>query len=146
MQPLESMSWPSDNEVRLSFDRTIDRSQVHRAAVCEVFLTDVRALDDRRVVLAGQLPSCHSYFDDHADLGAAVDPLLVMEVGRQATLASAHELGVPADVVLISSDFELWVTDPDAWRSAGSCAGLRLDSEFTWTRMRHGRPRAGRCA
>lgn len=145
MEPIESLKWPSDTDVELSFDRTIDRSQVHRTAVSEVFLTDVRALDERRVVLAGQLPSCHSYFNDHADQGSAVDPLLIMEVGRQATLASAHELGVPADVVLISSGFELRVTDPDLWQEAGLCAVLRLDSEFTWTRIRRGRPRAGTC-
>jgi hypothetical protein len=68
-----------------------------------------------------------------------------MEVGRQATLASAHELGVPTDVVLISGEFDLRIVDPEAWRTSDPSVGLRLDSEFTWTRIRHGRPRAGAC-
>jgi 2-oxo-3-(phosphooxy)propyl 3-oxoalkanoate synthase len=140
-----SREWPLDASITLSFDRTINRGQVHRTAVSEVFLTDVRALDGQRVVLAGQLPPCHSYFSDHAHRGLALDPLLIMEVGRQATLASAHELGVPADVVLISGDFGLRITDPDAWRISDAAAGLRLDSEFTWTRIRRGQPRAGIC-
>jgi 2-oxo-3-(phosphooxy)propyl 3-oxoalkanoate synthase len=140
-----SREWPLDAGIALSYDRTISRSKVHRAAVSEVFLTDVRALDDRRVVLAGQLPSCHSYFSDHAHRGLALDPLLIMEVGRQATLASAHELGVPADVMLISGEFGLRIADPDAWRISGASAELRLDSAFTWTRIRRGQPRAGVC-
>jgi hypothetical protein len=74
-----------------------------------------------------------------------VDPLLVMEVGRQATLASAHELGVPIDVVLISEEFDLRITDSDVWRTGDPSTEVRLDSEFTWTRLRHGRPRAGVC-
>jgi hypothetical protein len=137
--------WPLDADLMLSFDCTVNRRKVHRTAVAEVFLTDVRALDDRRVVLAAQLPTCHSYFSDHAPHGSPVDPLLIMEMGRQATLASAHELGVPPDEMLISADFELRITDPDAWRTDDAFTGVRLDSEFTWTRVRRGRPRAGVC-
>jgi hypothetical protein len=68
-----------------------------------------------------------------------------MEIGRQATLASAHELGVPADVVLISGELDFRITDRDAWRLSDCAARVRLDSEFTWTRVRRGRPRAGLC-
>lgn len=128
-----------------SFDRTVDRRLVHRSAVSEVFLTDVRALGGGRVLLGAQLPTCHGYFDDHAHEGSAVDALLVLEVCRQASLASAHELGVPLDTILISGGFGLEIVDPGAWRAARDTGRMQLETAFTWTRMRRGRPRAGVC-
>jgi hypothetical protein len=138
--------WPLQPDVTLSYDRTIDRAQVHRRAVAEVFLTDIHAVDGQRVAVAGQLPTCHSYFSDHAAVDAPADPLLVMEVARQATLASAHELGIPRDTVLISSEFELEIIDPEAWYSTNAAISIRLDNYFTFDRIRNGRPRAGACA
>ena len=133
----------------LSFAQTVDRRLVHRRAVSEVFLTDVRAVGATRVLVGAQLPTCHGYFDDRADegvrAGSAVDALLVMEICRQASLASAHELGVPTDTILISAELDLDITDPEAWRTAGDSGEVRIDVEYTWTRVRRGRPRAGVC-
>lgn len=143
---VESLSaWPLPVETDLSPHRTLDRRLVHRRAVAEVFLTDAAALDAQRVVLAAQLPPWHAYFHDHTIGADAVDPMLILEVCRQATLASAHALGVPVDVVLIASTFALQIIDEQAWRAAGGAPELRLDSRFTWTRLRRGRPRAGDC-
>ncbi|MDT7729664.1 MAG: 2-oxo-3-(phosphooxy)propyl 3-oxoalkanoate synthase [Actinomycetota bacterium] len=135
--------WRLDENVALTFDRTIDRCQVHRSAVSEVFITDVHALGGTRVALAAQLPTCHAYFNDHGS--TVVDPLLIMEVCRQAGLATAYELGVSTDVVLITEDWDLWVAEPGAWNGAEPVTDLRIDSEFAWTRVRRGRPRAGIC-
>ncbi|WP_433524907.1 AfsA-related hotdog domain-containing protein [Nocardia pseudovaccinii] len=135
--------WRLDTE--LSFDRTIDRHRVHRAAVAEVFLTDVRALDEQRIVAASQLPIDHSYFGDHTQQLPVVDPLLVMEVGRQASLAGAHESGVPNGAAMISEDFDLRIIDPGALRIGAAPVELLLDCVFTWTRVRRGRLRAGVC-
>lgn len=137
--------WQLDALPPLSFDRTINRKQVHRAAVSEVFITDVRALDDNRVAVAGQLPVGHRYFSDHGHDPLTVDPFLVMEAGRQAGLAGAHELGVPEDVILISWEFDLRITDLGVWETNDPSAELRLDTEFTWTRVRRGRPTATIC-
>ena len=136
--------WPLGGTGALSFDRTIDRGRVHRSAVSEVFITDVRRLGDDRVVLAAQLPTCHAYFDDH-DPATAVDPLLILEVCRQAGLATAYELGLPTNVVLVTGDWDLRVAGPDAWSGGAPTVDLRVDSTFTWTRVRRGRPRAGTC-
>jgi 2-oxo-3-(phosphooxy)propyl 3-oxoalkanoate synthase len=136
--------WWLGEDTALSFDRTIDRRQVHRSAVSEVFITDVRALGESRVALAAQLPACHAYFGDH--VSADVDPLLVMEICRQAGLATAYELGVSTDCVLATESWDLRIAEPEAWRAGGSAAiDLRIDSEFTWSRVRRGRPRAGTC-
>ncbi len=134
---------PEDG-ITLSYDRTIDRSMVHRDAVSEVFLTDAVVLDEQRVALAAQLPTCHGYFHDHV-IDAAVDPFMVIEAARQATLASAHLLGVPADVILVSETMDFEIVDVDAWGAHQTFSRLRIDSEFSWTKMRRGLPRAGIC-
>lgn len=129
----------------LAFERTVKRGLVHRKAVSEVFLTDLQTVDDRSVLIGAQLPRCHGYFNDHARAGSWVDPLLYMEVARQATLASAHALGVPADVILISSDCALEVTDSEAFYGQHDAATLRIDSTLDWTAVRGNQPRAGIC-
>ena len=48
----------------LHYDRTVDRHKVHRAAVSEVFLTDIRRQSAQHVLVAAQLPSSHSFFHD----------------------------------------------------------------------------------
>ncbi|MFD9095696.1 AfsA-related hotdog domain-containing protein [Streptomyces collinus] len=136
--------WRLDEDVALSFDRTIDRRRVHRSAVSEVFITDVRALGDGRVALAAQLPAYHAYYNDHEPT-MPVDPLLIMEICRQAGSATAHELGVDANVVAIPEDWHLHVAEPAGWPSDEPVTDLRIAGEFPFTRVRRGRPRAGIC-
>ncbi len=129
----------------LTYDTTIDRALVHRAAVSEVFLTDVRAIDDRTVLIAAQLPRCHGYFNDHAKWRVTVDPLLLFEVARQATLASAHALQVPQKTILISSECELDIHDISAFDDPEKPTAIVIENTFDWTTMRRGEPRAGIC-
>ncbi|QFU94356.1 ScbA/BarX family gamma-butyrolactone biosynthesis protein [Amycolatopsis sp. YIM 10] len=78
------------------FDQTIPRALVHRAAVSEVFLTDLCTLGDTEFQVGAQWPRGHSFFsllrpDFH-------DPMLMAETIRQAGLLIAHaEFGVPLD-------------------------------------------------
>ncbi len=130
----------------LAFEHTVERGLVHRKAVSEVFLTDLKTVDDRSVIIGAQLPRCHGYFNDHARASPYVDPLLYLEVARQAILASAHAIGVPADVIMISGDCELEVIDGDVFYGLPADAGnLRIDSVFDWTAMRGNQPCAGIC-
>ncbi|MFJ9821674.1 AfsA-related hotdog domain-containing protein [Streptomyces sp. NPDC101151] len=140
----EPKEWRLDEDVALSFDRTIDRRRVHRSAVSEVFITDVRALGDGRVALAAQLPAYHAYYNDHGST-MTVDPLLIMEICRQAGSATAHELGVEANVVAIPEDWHLHIAEPAAWPGDEPVIDLRIAGEFPFTRVRRGRPRAGIC-
>ena len=104
----------TDENVTLSFDRTIDRRKVASIRGFQVFITDVHGLGDGRVALAAQLPTCHRYFNDHGSMAAA-DPLLIMEVCRQAGLATAYELGVSTNVVLITEEWDLRVAESGTW-------------------------------
>ena len=95
----------------LHYDRTVDRHKVHRAAVSEVFLTDIRRQSAQHVLVAAQLPSSHSFFHDsiYNDAEGTPDALLLLEIARQATIASAHEVGVDAGNTLISNEFGLTI-------------------------------------
>lgn len=145
MAPADTHTIHPTAKTLISFDRTIDRGLVHRAAVSEVFLTDMKAVDERTVLIGAQLPRCHGYFNDHENHGAEVDPLLLLEIARQATLGSAHALSLPKDTILISSDFELDVKDIGAFRDHGQPRSIHIESTFDWTSMRRGKPRAGLC-
>ncbi|MDO9355175.1 MAG: ScbA/BarX family gamma-butyrolactone biosynthesis protein [Solirubrobacteraceae bacterium] len=106
-------SRPSD----LSFSTTVERGLVHRAAVCEVFLTDSARLDQGRFALAAQLPRTHAYFSDHLSAVQTYDPLLLLEVCRQASILVAHRyLGVGADQKFVFGTGEFAVTDRPALR------------------------------
>lgn len=145
MNPDQTPASNQTDSAKLSFDRTIERQLVHRAAVSEVFLTDILRVDANNVLIGAQLPRCHGYFSDHAGWSKTVDPLMIFEVARQATLASAHELDVPADTILISSDFELDLTDIDLFRDRGVPTPVCVANRFDWSAYRQGVPRAGEC-
>ncbi|WP_210492143.1 ScbA/BarX family gamma-butyrolactone biosynthesis protein [Patulibacter sp. SYSU D01012] len=106
---------PPSPRAALRFDTTVERALVHRAAVCEVFLTDAAELAPRRYLTAAQLPRVHSLYSDGLLTPARYDPLLLLEVCRQTTILVAHRfLGVaPRDkFVFGTGDFR--VLDPEA--------------------------------
>lgn len=122
----------------LSYERTVDRRDVHRWSLSEVFLTDVRPRGSDGFAAAAQLPSSHAYYGDH--LGPGVDSLLLMECCRQAaTYLAHHELGVARDSAFMVSEWSLDLTPadgrpglPDAAPTGGRPPG-RLSIETTVT-------------
>lgn len=79
----------------LTFEYTIPRHLVHRAAVSEVLLTDLHEADEHTFHVGAQWPRDHGYYrlrgDDH-------DPVLLAESIRQAALLIAHRVfEVPLD-------------------------------------------------
>jgi hypothetical protein len=77
-------------ERSVSFEQTIPRRLVHRAAVSEVFITDVRVIGEGTIAVGAQWPRAHSFFGPIA--GTWHDPMLLLESIRQAGLAIAHEV------------------------------------------------------
>lgn len=88
----------------LSREAAVPRSWVHRHAIAEVFVTDSARRDVDGFQVAAQLPRAHSYFGDHLTRPPALDPLLLLECGRQAGTLVAHRyLGVPLDSAFLIS-------------------------------------------
>jgi hypothetical protein len=146
-------------DAKLSYDRTVERSLVHRAAVGEVFVTDLRSLDQGRYLAAAQLPLSHGYYSDHRLRPPLFDTLLLLESCRQASIYGAHRtLGVPADTTMMVSNWsieldaaacpaadrkpgELGLVDTVQARRGprGDVRGLRFDLDLWMARRRVGR-------
>jgi hypothetical protein len=73
--------------MKLSYDSTISRHLVHRAAVAEVLLTDWRQMGADTFVLAAQWPRGHLLYSSR---DGHFDPLLAAETLRQAGILLAH--------------------------------------------------------
>lgn len=74
----------------LTHVRAIDKGLVHKLSIDQVFLTDYRIESDSRAVLAGVLPSSHSFYNDWADPGT-VDFAALLEICRQACFVIGHQ-------------------------------------------------------
>lgn len=92
----------------LSFDSTVPRTVVHRAAVSEVFVTDSVAAGGGKHLVAAHLPRRHTFFGDGFD--GRVDPMLCLEVTRQSCVLVAHEyydIPIGWQFVMTTSSFEV---------------------------------------
>ncbi|WP_328647557.1 hypothetical protein OHS58_06835 [Amycolatopsis sp. NBC_00348] len=126
-----------DQDVELSFVSTVPRNLVHRAAICEVFLTDSVKTTDERFVLAAQLPRVHSYYSDQVASRPVYDPLLLTEAVRQAAIFVAHRyLGAPPADKFVYNTSDLRICDPDALAVTELPGHLLLDATLTATKRR----------
>ncbi|HEY5834705.1 AfsA-related hotdog domain-containing protein [Streptomyces sp.] len=118
--------------------RTVDRALVHRSSLSEVFLTDLRPEDDGFLATA-QLPRSHAYWGDHVLSPASYDPVLLIEVCRQATLAGSHRFyGVPMDSKFILTQQTLALTRPELLTIGTEPAVLLLRATVTERREKEG--------
>lgn len=114
---LEELPGGLANPKPTQFEQTIPRQLVHRAAVSEVFLTDLHRTAEDAFQVGAQWPRTHCFFGPRA---GAHDPMLLAETVRQATLALAHQMyGVPADAQFVWHETCHQVTE----------GGLRLDAK-----------------
>lgn len=117
---------------KLSFDRTVDRTLVHKSALAEVFLTDFAVVDERRYVAAAQLPAFHAYFTDQLRQPVVFDPLVMLEAARQAVTYGAHvHLNLPPATTFMVSGWSLEVILPDALAVSGRPGELLVDTTAT---------------
>ena len=72
----------------LTWDRTIDRTLVHRDSIAEVLLTDLIRLADTEFLVAAQWPRSHRVY--RPDPIGRHDPMLILESIRQSGLAVSH--------------------------------------------------------
>lgn len=126
----------AEREVALRFDGTVDRRLVHKAAIEQVLLCDHRKVGEGAYACASQPPRAHRYYSDTTT--GRYDPLLILEVARQAGVVVAHEyLGVPQGAQFVFSDLTLEVTDVDALRSGPEPA--RVVAHLRLHQLRHRR-------
>ncbi|WAL67971.1 ScbA/BarX family gamma-butyrolactone biosynthesis protein [Amycolatopsis cynarae] len=131
---------------QLGFQQTIPRSFVHRAAVSEVFVTDLNILGEGRAEIGAQWPRRHSFFGPRTP--SSHDPMLCAETFRQAGLLIAHQVyGIPLGHSFLSDhktysvdaaglgtvgrpvDVVLQASAHDIQYRGKNVAGMRLDFE-----------------
>ncbi|MEU6548860.1 ScbA/BarX family gamma-butyrolactone biosynthesis protein [Streptomyces sp. NPDC046915] len=97
----------------MQFTRTLPSELVHRAAVAEVFLTDVERRGEDEMVLAAQLPRRHAFYHDTFGPRTHHDPLLLLEACRQGIFVVAHRhLDVPLGHKFLLRSVEFEVPEP----------------------------------
>ncbi|SEF85935.1 A-factor biosynthesis hotdog domain-containing protein [Thermomonospora echinospora] len=132
------------------YTRTVDRTLVHRAAVSEVFVTDIRTvaeldeagLSGGRAWVAAQLPLSHAYYSDHIQEPALFDPLLLLEACRQAAICGTHaHAGIPVGTSIVVGTFTLELDDLPGLAVGERPGELAVDTEFVGKPTRRGRLR-----
>ncbi|NUF27073.1 AfsA-related hotdog domain-containing protein [Gilliamella sp. ESL0254] len=78
------------NSILLENCQTIKKQLVHRIAINEVFLTDMKQLSNNSNVIAAQLPKTHMYFNDVEN--GYYDATLLLQVFRQVSICITHHL------------------------------------------------------
>jgi A-factor biosynthesis hotdog domain len=123
---------------RLWFDRTVSRDLVHRRAVAEVLITDTVQVGEDEFLLGAQLPRAHSLWSDRRS--SYHDPLITIEICRQACLALPHRYyGVPQDWHFVSRRIDLRAASLDAYRdNETSPPEVILRARYANKRERHG--------
>ncbi|MDQ0680242.1 hypothetical protein QFZ30_003624 [Arthrobacter pascens] len=90
---------------RHSFSSTVPRELVHRRAISEVFMTDIRRIGEGRYLATAQWPRLHPFFCSRP---GAYDTALIAESLRQATILVAHAMeGVPLGQVFLMPDMSV---------------------------------------
>src|ERR1700754_3858834 len=117
----------------VSFQQTVPRLLVHRAAVSEVFITDLQVADERTSHIGAQWPRAHSFFGPKVQLH---DPMLLAETIRQATLVVAHRaFDVPHDAHFVLLDLTYHI-GARGLRIGSGPANITLEGRATDIRKR----------
>lgn len=132
-------------EPELQFRRTIDRGMAHRAAVSEVFVTDVQPSSDRSCLVAVQLPQSHAYYSDHIQEPPLIDVLLVLEACRQAAICGSHaSVAIPTGTSMLVDTFSIQLTHLAELVPGYTPLELSIETLYIGDASRSGRIRRGR--
>jgi 2-oxo-3-(phosphooxy)propyl 3-oxoalkanoate synthase len=98
----------------LRFDRNVPRDLVHRRALAEVLIADTVQVAEDEFLLGTQLPRAHTLWSDRRY--PYHDPLITVEVCRQACIATLHRYyNVPPEWQFLSKRIDFRVVNLDAY-------------------------------
>lgn len=82
----------------LKFDQPVPRAFVHKTGPGEVFVTDYAQIADDRFLIAAELPRSHAFYGDTSSATPGIDPLTLLEIGRQGGYIVLHQhFGIPLE-------------------------------------------------
>lgn len=127
-----------DATTALSFERTVPRSDAHRAALGEVFVADSLQTGEDEYLLAVQIPRAHGLWWDRQ--APYHDPMATAEAARQGAFVIVHRhLGVPHGTPFSLRRFGFHVESLDAYRDDERSP---LQGVLRFSLARSGDPRA----
>ncbi|MGB0944052.1 MAG: AfsA-related hotdog domain-containing protein [Marinomonas sp.] len=102
------------NHSECSFGHTVNKKLVHRAAVSEVFLTDVKSTADDKFYTGAHLPRTHSYYNDVPGK-THYENIALLEVCRQSSIIIAHNFyEVPLNAKFIFNEAKFHIKNNKA--------------------------------
>ena len=102
------------NHSECSFGHTVNKKLVHRAAVSEVFLTDVKSTADDKFYTGAHLPRTHSYYNDVPGK-THYENIALLEVCRQSSIIVAHNFyEVPLNAKFIFNEAKFHIKNNKA--------------------------------
>lgn len=114
-----------DYESSCSHATTVSKELVHRAAVSEVFLTDVNKLGYDRFITGAHLPRTHSYYNDIPSEEKYYDNILLLEVCRQSSIIITHNYyDVPLSAKFIFNEAKFTINNFNALRIKETSSNL----------------------
>ncbi|SFT33221.1 A-factor biosynthesis hotdog domain-containing protein [Actinopolyspora lacussalsi subsp. righensis] len=120
----DTVTEESREQPTVSFEQSLPRRWVHRAANTEVLVTSFGERGENDFVLGAQLPRAHALY---GPVAGGHDPLLFAEAARQAGLVVGHVgFGVPYghQFIMDTLDYEV---KPEALRLADTPAQIVLE-------------------
>lgn len=97
-----------------SFGSTVSKELVHRAAVSEVFLTDIKQVTKDQFYTGAHLPRTHFYYNDDPSR-THYENTLLLEVCRQSTIIVSHNYyDAPLDAKFIFNEAKFHIVDNEA--------------------------------
>lgn len=123
----------------LTYATSVPRNHVHRAAICEVFLTDILMDNFPELVVGVQLPRVHSYYSDQSHSRRLYDPLLLLEAFRQTSILIAHRhVDAPLDNKFVFNVGDLSLDSVEALETGSRPAHGAIDALITQEKLRGG--------
>lgn len=97
-----------------SFGHTVSKELVHRAAVSEVFLTDINNIEEDKFYTGAHLPRTHSYYND-VPSKTHYENIVLLEVCRQSSIIIAHNYyNAPLNAKFIFNEAKFHIEDNKA--------------------------------
>ena len=105
------MSTSAEMTRNLSWERPIVCGRVHKTSVGEVFITDTEAVGPDRLIMAGELPRSHYYFNDTDGFPPRIDVMPLLEVCRQGCYLLASHRQAPDDAKYVLRSIDARIDD-----------------------------------
>ncbi|NAX48282.1 hypothetical protein CAG70_14940 [Photobacterium halotolerans] len=132
----------STSELNCSYRNTVSKELVHRAAVSEVFLTDVEMISEDKFITGAHLPKTHAYYNDIPSTNGKIfyDNILLLEICRQTSIIITHNhYQVPLTAKFIFNEAKFRILDNNLLLMKSTPSSVLTEVDVISKDMRNGK-------